>query len=502
MHWIFARRSTAVHATLATLCLCVTAWQIVEHQRLANASRQALVDRGRDITSTLGVVVKSQRRFGVVIQKDRLVGALQDLIRPGDLEHLSILSSAGESVASAGREVDYSKELLKEQGAHWQADSVTLLNLMDLGQNISEEHPGSRAPAAIVVPDERSARALSSRRPPPQQSPSQPQTEAQANQKPKPQPEVAQAGGASAKASLGRPMWMSQQDYEAILQKQGVHSLVISLSTEQMRRQVNNDLLLRSLVCLLTLLATLAAVAAWRGLARYAELQIKLVKAVEANAHLKEMNLAAAGLAHETRNPLNLIRGLAQMISKQPEAAPKLREQADSIMEEADRVTVQLNEFINYSKPRETHPTAVEPGGIVADLTRTLSVDTEEKGIGVEIAVAPLRIEADEPLLRQALFNLLLNAVQSVGQGGHIWIDLAQAGPREAVLEIRDDGPGVPAAHREEIFKPYMTLRPKGVGLGLAIVQQIVAAHGWRIVCVENDPRGALFRISGIRVAG
>ena len=80
-----------------------------------------------------------------------------------------------------------------------------------------------------------------------------------------------------------------------------------------------------------------------------AELQIRLVRASELNSHLKEMNLAAAGLAHETRNPLNIIRGLAQMLSKQTDAPPDIREKTRVIMDETDKVTAQLTEFINYS---------------------------------------------------------------------------------------------------------------------------------------------------------
>jgi signal transduction histidine kinase len=245
----------------------------------------------------------------------------------------------------------------------------------------------------------------------------------------------------------------------------------------------------------------LGAVLAWRNLAKNSELQIRLVRAGEMNTHLKEMNLAAAGLAHETRNPLNLIRGLAQMIAMQAENSPKLREHAGSIMEEADRVTVQLNEFIDYSKPRDAHLAPVDFTRVAADVARTLLPDIEEKRIRLRQPESPLLVEADEPLLRQTLFNLLLNAVQAVEPGGQIEIVLSPTGAREATLEIRDDGPGVPAAQRAAIFKPYVTMRPKGVGLGLAIVQQIVSAHGWEIVCAENQPRGAVFRISRIKLA-
>jgi signal transduction histidine kinase len=74
-------------------------------------------------------------------------------------------------------------------------------------------------------------------------------------------------------------------------------------------------------------------------------------------------------------------------------------------------------------------------------------------------------------------------------------------GAAEACLEIRDNGPGVPAENRQEIFKPYFTMQEKGTGLGLAVVQQNVLAHGWEITCEANQPRGAVFRISHLRVA-
>ncbi|HXI49867.1 MAG TPA: ATP-binding protein, partial [Candidatus Saccharimonadales bacterium] len=68
-------------------------------------------------------------------------------------------------------------------------------------------------------------------------------------------------------------------------------------------------------------------------------------------------------------------------------------------------------------------------------------------------------------------------------------------------LEIRDDGPGVAPEHRAEVFKPYFTTHQKGTGLGLAVVEQIVLAHGWEIECLANEPRGAVFRLSHLRPA-
>jgi signal transduction histidine kinase len=227
-----------------------------------------------------------------------------------------------------------------------------------------------------------------------------------------------------------------------------------------------------------------------------------LVRASELTTHLKEMNLAAAGLAHETRNPLNIIRGLAQMISKQADAPAEIRDKSRAIVDETDKVTVQLNEFINYSRPREVRRSTLALSSAVGEVVHALGYDIEEKRIQVEIKGEPLSIEADEQLLRQALFNLLLNAVQAVDPGGVIQIVMARQGATEAMLEIRDNGPGVPADRRKEIFKPYFTTQAKGTGLGLTVVQQIVNAHGWEIECLSNEPKGAIFRLAHIKLAG
>jgi signal transduction histidine kinase len=122
----------------------------------------------------------------------------------------------------------------------------------------------------------------------------------------------------------------------------------------------------------------------------------------------------------------------------------------------------------------------------------------EEKAIRLQVQEDMPRIEADEQLLRQALFNLLLNASQAVNRGGEITVAAQRQNGGGVTLEIRDNGPGVPREQREDIFKPYFTTNQKGTGLGLAVVQQIVLAHGWEVQCLDNTPRGAVFRISHI----
>ena len=492
-----AKRRLVVYVTLIGCGLAVCGWQAQEHIRFKRNAAEALINRGRDITSTLGVVVRSQRRFGPnVVLRDRVQSALHEIVRPNELESIAILSVTGETVASAGTPVELTPEMLQARGVYWRDRILTIMNLMDLGSTATDD--GSTRPRPpIVVADEKTARALRPQglRRPPEVRPGPGTTGTTAADATNPPTETEPV------APVSQPRWMGREEYESLIQKQGAHSIVISLSTDAMYKAVNADLLLRSLVSLLAMGGAIISTLAWRNVGKNADLQIRLIKAGEMNTHLKEMNLAAAGLAHETRNPLNLIRGLAQMITLEAPDHPKLKDHASTIIEEADRVTVQLNEFIDFSKPREAHFAPVNISRLVTDVGRTLLPDIEDKHIQFEPPASPLTVEADEQLFRQALFNLLLNAVQAVSPGGRVQVRWTVVAPTEAALEICDDGPGVPETDRVNIFKPYVTMRPKGVGLGLAIVHQIVAAHRWEIACLANEPRGALFRISHVKIA-
>jgi two-component system sensor histidine kinase HydH len=294
---------------------------------------------------------------------------------------------------------------------------------------------------------------------------------------------------------------MSEADFKTLVATHELHGLVLAVSTDTYRAVCTDDLWLRGIICFFAAISALGAGLAWRNMGRTAELQIRLVRASELNSHLKDLNLAAAGLAHETRNPLNIIRGQAQMISRMPEAAPEVREKSKTIVDETDKVTAQLTEFINYSRPREVRRTKVALTAAANEIVRTLGHDIDEKKLNVEVGGDALLVEADEQLLRQVIFNLLINAIQAVDQNGKIQIVVQRNGASEAVLEVRDDGPGVPAENQREIFKPYFTTHQKGTGLGLAVVQQIVLAHGWEIACAENDPRGAVFQITHLKIA-
>ena len=145
------------------------AWQAQEHVRFKRNAAEALINRGRDITSTLGVVVRSQRRFGPnIVLKDRVQTALHDLVRPDDLVSIAILSVTGETIASAGARVELTPDMLQARGVYWRDRTLTIMNLMDLGSTSTDD--GSTRPRLpIVVADAETARAFrppANRRPP------------------------------------------------------------------------------------------------------------------------------------------------------------------------------------------------------------------------------------------------------------------------------------------------------------------------------------------------
>ena len=514
-------RGRFVYGVLAAVWVLIIAWQFAEHDRVHRAATVALVNRAKDISTTLGIVLRSQRRFGV-ISKDRLESALHELLKPEELKAVAMLNSSGSNVASAGIPIDFELKGLVPTGEHWGAGTVTLMNLVDLGTPMTSEFETTNPP--IVLPprdrsvtnrpppsprgegernfgrDRERSRPDGEREPPPGGSPPE-LTSTNANGSANPPPPRSRGGRSRGEGRMpfGRPFWMSEEEYKEAIQKQGIHSFVLVLSTEGMQEAVARDLWTRLFISLLATVSVVGFGLAWRNLAKTSELEVRLVRAAELNTRLKEMNFAAAGLAHETKNPLNIIRGMAQMISKQEGASEEVRQKSRSIVDEADRVTGQLNDFINFSRPREVRRVNVSLNSAVAEIVRALGHDLEDKAIKLTVAENLPAIEADEQLFRQALFNLLLNATQAVERGGEIQVVASKNSTAEATLEIRDNGPGVPAEQRTDIFKPYFTTTQKGTGLGLAVVQQIVLVHGWEIECVPNEPRGAVFRISHLK---
>jgi signal transduction histidine kinase len=390
----------------------------------------------------------------------------------------------------------------------WAQDGVTFITPVDFGDQFTS--------TTIVMPSFRPGQTsgtLQQRRFPPPQGERRPEfaprdaptseTRNRSEIVARPADERTTASQAARRGRRGpnpfrRPPGMTDAQFEELSRSRGLHGFVITLSRADYDRAVNADFWQRVIAAFIAALAGGGLGIAWHQAQKSARLQLRLQRASQMNMHLQELNLAAAGLAHETRNPLNIIRGLAQLITQRPSSA-ELHSRAQDIAQEVDRVTSRLNEFINYSRPPEPRPAPLNFRSVVMDVVRALETDMTDKEIRFEPDGIDGSIEADQALLRQMLFNLLLNAVQAVGRGGLIQVGLRATGLGEAAFEVCDNGPGVPPDQREQVFRPYFTTRENGTGLGLAIVRQIALAHQWEIECLDNRP-GARFRVRGIKL--
>ncbi|MFM8470552.1 MAG: histidine kinase dimerization/phospho-acceptor domain-containing protein [Limisphaerales bacterium] len=373
---------------LVAVWVALAAWQIVEHNRVEAAAREALLRRSRDITGTLGKFIESQRRFGVVSQ-ERMEVALQSVITFSGLQSLALLNRAGAVVASAGTPADLEARGLVQNGVHWGEKVLTVVNPMDLGTNI-----------VVLPPRDTNAPPREEFRPPPRES-----REPRADETNTLTAAVGASGSNGPPGSLvstnrpdrregfrrapggafGRPPWISEADFQRLTETRTTHSFLIAMSIAPVLTAKESDFWTRGLIVGCAGVAALGMALALRNVGKSADLQMRLLRASEMNSHLREMNLAAAGLAHETKNPLNIIRGRAQMISKQEDTPPAVRERSREIVDEVDRVTAQLNEFINYSRPREVRRAPVALGSAVGEVVRALGFDVEEKAIQLTV---------------------------------------------------------------------------------------------------------------------
>ena len=241
------------------------------------------------------------------------------------------------------------------------------------------------------------------------------------------------------------------------------------------------------------------------------------IKALREKVGLKE-NLAAlgemsAGIAHEFRNALATIHGLARLILKtNGHLGPSSpREHAETILKEVAGIERVVTDFLRYARPVTLNLSEVDLQGLVDELAREAREEAAPAGVAVEVRGAFPRIVADEALVRQAIRNLLMNAIEAFppsaaaasdrGAGGEAARRVVvhgepQADPQGGVrLVVEDNGPGIAKEILPRIFTPFFTTKERGTGLGLALVQKTAVVHDGQVE-VKSDPgRGTSFSL-------
>ncbi len=216
---------------------------------------------------------------------------------------------------------------------------------------------------------------------------------------------------------------------------------------------------------------------------------------------LEAVSELAASLAHEIKNPLASIRSAVEQLGRMPAADEDTGALTRLVVRESDRLSRLLTEFLDFARVRVTRVVPLDLAALIQD-TMNLVAAHPDRSATTELIfdtdAAVQLIDGDSDLLHRAIFNLVLNAAQAIGEGGTVRVTLRSATPDMVPLGvlpesgavrlvIADTGPGMPADVRDRIFTPFFTTKLRGSGLGLPVVHRAIEAHRG-VVLVDSSP--------------
>lgn len=211
--------------------------------------------------------------------------------------------------------------------------------------------------------------------------------------------------------------------------------------------------------------------------------------------------LAALGevtalLAHEVRTPLGILRSSAQMLASEPALSPEGQELINIVQTETARLNRLVSSMLDSARTREPQRQLHDVHTLIAHAVSLLAAQSRDRGIRLRIFPEATHFTAncDAEQITQVLLNLLMNALQILPRGGQVEIRTRNEHER-LFIEVGDDGPGIPVEERAHVFEPFVFKREGGVGLGLAVVRQILRSHGGEVSADASPLGGALFRV-------
>lgn len=256
---------------------------------------------------------------------------------------------------------------------------------------------------------------------------------------------------------------------------------------------------------------------------------VRRVRAAERRARaaerLAEIGAMTGGLAHEIKNPLSTIGLNAQLLAEgvgelpiSAEERGRLERRVAVLRREIDRLRGILTDFLQYAGTIRLDPRTSDLNAVVEELADFFLPQAEKHGVRLrsDLAPGPLKAPLDTPQLKQAILNLMLNAVQAMSQGPGdapaTGAGVADGAPRElilktargispehrpvVVLHVIDTGPGIPPDTLPRVFEPYFTTRSGGTGLGLPTARRIIEAHGGTIDANSEPGKGTDFIVT------
>jgi two-component system, NtrC family, sensor histidine kinase HydH len=205
----------------------------------------------------------------------------------------------------------------------------------------------------------------------------------------------------------------------------------------------------------------------------------------------------AAGVAHEIRNPLSSIKGLATFFADQFEVGTEPRKAAGVMIQEVDRLNRVISELLDFARPTDLSCGVTELPPLIYRSIQLIQQEAANQNIRIQTHIAddlcPVMIDADR--IAQCLLNIYLNAIQAMEDGGTLTVRCTMGEKQQVNIAVSDTGPGIAVDHRSMIFDPYFTTKNKGTGLGLAIVHKIAEAHQARLKVESQPGAGATFTL-------
>jgi signal transduction histidine kinase len=197
----------------------------------------------------------------------------------------------------------------------------------------------------------------------------------------------------------------------------------------------------------------------------------------DAEAQLRRLQSVGAKVAHELKNPLASIKGLCQLVARTPDSE-RTQERLVVVHSEISRMETILNEYLSFSRPLEDlRPETLDVSAIARDVLDTLAGRADQAGVTMTLDGGMSAVHGDARRLKEALINLVANAIEATPNGGTVALRLRNGG-NAVVLEVRDSGRGIAPEDLDRIGTSFFTTRPNGTGLGVVLAQGVINQHG------------------------
>ncbi len=227
-----------------------------------------------------------------------------------------------------------------------------------------------------------------------------------------------------------------------------------------------------------------------------AQERLKLKEQLSRAEHLSTLGEMVAGISHEIRNPLGIIKSSSELLKKKMASYDPSNSIPDIIIEESIRLNNIITDFLNFAKPRIPNLMACDVEAVLEKNINFLASHIEKEGYTVEKYYdnnIP-EITADSDMLYQAFLNILINAMQAMPEGGKIHVAI-QSTDNTVKIFFEDEGEGIPQDLMEKIWDPFFTTKAKGTGLGLGIVKNIIESHNGSVQISARPGAGARVKV-------